>query len=168
MTQSPLLLRTARPDDLDRLSALIARSYATLYAGWYDPEVLAEALPLISVANPRLLESGTYFVVEENEESIGCGGWSTAAPGNRPITPGTGHIRHVAVHPDHLRKGVASLILRQVFETARSAGLQRFECLSSLQAEAFYSKLGFRKTGLVDIPFGYVTFASVDMERPLD
>lgn len=168
MSGETISLRTARPDDLERLSALIALSYGKLYAGWYAPEVLAEALPKISAANPRLLESDTYFVAEENGEAIGCGGCSAEAPGNRENTAGTGHIRHVAVHPDHLRKGVGSMIMQRVFETARAAGIKRLECLSSLQAEAFYSKQGFRKTGVVDIPFGDITFASVDMERPLD
>jgi GNAT superfamily N-acetyltransferase len=168
MNRPPIELRKARPDDLERLSALIAHSYSTLYADWYPPEVLAAALPKISDANPRLLESDTYFVAEEDGEPIGCGGWSMEAPGNRENAARTGHIRHVAVHPDHLRKGVGRMIMQRVFETATAAGIERLECLSSLQAEAFYAKLGFRKKGTVDIPFGAVTFASIDMERPLN
>jgi len=150
---------------MERLSTLIAASYARLYAGWYTTEVLAEALPRISRANPRLLESGSYFVAEEDGQAVGCGGWSVEAPGNRPATPGTGHIRHVAVHPDHLRKGIGRAIMQRVFETSEASGITRLECLSSLQAEAFYRRLGFAKKGTVDIPFGTVTFVSVDMER---
>lgn len=158
-------VRTADASDMERLSTLIAASYGRLYSGWYTPEVLAEALPLISQANPRLLDSDSYFIAEENGEAIGCGGWSIEAPGNRPATPGTGHIRHVAVHPDHLRKGIGRAIMQRVFETAEAAGIRRLECLSSLQAEAFYARLGFTRKGTVDIPFGTAIFTSVDMER---
>lgn len=74
-------LRTADPSDALAVTALLERAYPTLMAAFYDADVLAVALPAMSKANPALLASRTYYVVEDGEQIIGCGGWTAEKPG---------------------------------------------------------------------------------------
>lgn len=58
-------LRTATPDDRAAVSDLLDQSYRVLMAGAYPADLLAQALPLITKANPVLLaafSAGTVFV----------------------------------------------------------------------------------------------------------
>ena len=136
-------IRTATLEDRSVLDDLISRSYGDLFRGWYDEELLSVALPLMSKANPKLLESGTYYVAEEQGRVIAAGGWTGYAPSDLSSVVGVGHIRHFATDPDHLRKGAARKIMTHSMEAARQAGIRRLECVSSLPAETFYSAVGF-------------------------
>lgn len=137
-------LRTARPDDAAAVSALLEASYPQLLAPDYDPQLLAAALPIITKASPRLLESGTYHVVEtDNGRIVGCGGWTLEAPGGGERKPGVGHIRHFAIHPLWTRRGLGRLLLNRCIAEAKAQGLQTLECYSTLTAESFYRAAGF-------------------------
>jgi len=137
-------LRVATPGDDETVSALLSASYKRLLAPDYDPHILAAALPLMTKANPRLLASGTYYVVvADGGATIGCGGWTVEAPGGGESRPGVGHIRHFAVHPDRARRGVGQTMLKRCFEEASARGLATLECYSTLTAAPFYESAGF-------------------------
>src|SRR5262245_19657546 len=124
-------LRAARRDDAAAVSALLEASYRQLLAPDYDPRLLAVALPLMIRANPRLLASGTYDVAQAAGEAIvGCGGWTMEAAGGGESTPGVGHIRHFAIHPDWTRRGIGRALLDRCLEEARASGIETLECFS--------------------------------------
>jgi hypothetical protein len=78
-------LRIATLEDSDAVASVLRPSYALLMAGAYPPDLLARTLPAITRANPDLLRSGRYYLVEtETGEPAGCGGWSI-----RPAAPTT-------------------------------------------------------------------------------
>ena len=66
------------------------------------------AVPHISKAQPRLLSSGTYFVVmDEAGALVGAGGWTAVIPGTgQKGAPRTGHIRHVVTDHRQTRRGL--------------------------------------------------------------
>lgn len=164
----PRRIRPARPEDADAVSAVLAASYGTLFQGWYAPDLLEAALPLMTRANPALLACGTYRVAEDEAGRIvACGGWTAEAPGGAESPPDTGHIRHVATHPDLLRRGAARLIVETALVEARAQGKTRMECLSTLPAEAFYARMGFAAVERVLAPIGPGGFPSVRMVRDL-
>lgn len=137
-------IRIATPEDEARVSALLAASYPALMASSYAPAVLEGALPLMTRANPALLASGSYYLVETADRRIvACGGWTHARPGDGLLTPGLAHIRHFGTHPDCLRHGLGRAIYRRSERDARAAGAGRFECYASLNSEGFYAALGF-------------------------
>ena len=69
-----LTVRSARASDLSEIDALLGRSYPVLLKGHYPPSVMVTAVPVISKAQPRLLASGTYFVVlDEDDRIVGAG-----------------------------------------------------------------------------------------------
>src|SRR6201987_6444029 len=137
-------IRIATPKDSDAVSALLVASYSTLLAPCYNSDMLASALPHLTKANPTLLACGTYYVAErESGNLVGCGGWTAAKPGSGEITEGEAHIRHFATHPEWPRRGIGSALLARCVIDARSAGVRKLHCFSTLNAEWFYRAAGF-------------------------
>lgn len=161
-------IRPASPDDRDALERVIADCYATVYPGWYDADLLGEALPLMLKIDPALLASGRYFVASQGKDVAGCGGWSARTPGTGVELGGTAHIRHFATHPDFMHQGVGGAILDRCIAETRAAGMQRLQCFSSTPAEGFYARHGFRRIDNVNVMLGdSVSFPAVLMELSL-
>lgn len=147
-------IRTAKSNDADAVTKLLERSYPTLMVRSYDAGLLASELPSMTTANPRLLASGSYYLVEEAERVIGCGGWTIEQPGTREVIDGLAHLRHFATDPAHVRQGVGRAIFERCSGAALERGVARFQVFASLNAEVFYRSLGFRRLGIVDLPNG--------------
>ena len=160
-------LRVATPEDAEAVAAVLGPSYCELMAGAYPPDLLACALPVITRANPRLLASGRYYLVEaETGEPAGCGGWSPNPPDRPDDDPERAHVRHFATHPDWLRRGVGRMLYERCETDARAAGFTLFECYASLNGEAFYAALGFRRLGRIETPMpGGILFPAIHMDR---
>ena len=158
-------VRVACPNDSAGISSLLRASFPVLMRSAYEPALLVRALPQMTLAQPRLLECGSYYVAESSGGVIiGCGGWTKERPGSSEITANVGHIRHFGVHPDWTRRGVGKALYARCKDDARDAGLLRFECYSSLNGEAFYSALGFRRLAQIDVDmFDGLRFPSVHM-----
>ena len=152
MPKDEITIRAATPADEAMLSELLAASYAQL-AG-YDPHGLANALPLMSHANPKLLASGTYYIAQIGRAAAGCGGWTKEKPGTGEVVEGVGHIRHFATHPAWLRRGVARRLLQHCIDEARRLRMCTMMSQSTLPAEAFYAAAGFRRLGVIDVEMG--------------
>jgi GNAT superfamily N-acetyltransferase len=164
-----LTVRPATPADIGPLDAMFARSYGPLLRADYPPSLLVVALPRIARAQPALLASGHYFVAELDGELVGAGGWSLGTPGGPGEGgPGLGHVRHVATRASVARRGVGRAILERVFDDARSAGVSRLACLSTLTAVPFYEALGFQAGRRRDLAFvPGLPFPAVEMTRDL-
>ena len=162
-------VRTARPQDEAPVSDLLNASYSTLMASRYDQTILAAALPFMTQANLALLSAGTFYVAETADGSIaGCGGWSRERPGTMEVRPELGHVRHFATHPNWLRRSIGHAIYAQCENAARSAGMRRFECYSSLNAVGFYVALGFKTIRQIEIAMGPgLMMPSMLMERSI-
>ncbi len=159
------VVRVATAGDREELEALIDLCYSVIYPGWYEEELLNEALPAMLRIDPRLLASGHYFRASLDGKLAGCGGWSQSAPGGEQTGKG-GHIRHFATHPDFMRKGVGSAILERCIAEARAEGLQKLQCFSSLPGEPFYARHGFATIEEVTIMMGEgAAFPALLMER---
>ena len=141
-------LRTARPEDQAAVTALLGLSYGALLADAYPADLLSRALPFITRANPVLLASGRYALIEDDTgQPVACGGWSLERPGSAVVIQGLAHIRHFAVHPGAIRRGLGRQLYQWCEDAARAARATEFECHASLNAEAFYRRLGFRRAG---------------------
>lgn len=145
-------VRVATLSDAAGVGALLRASYPVLMASAYDEALLTPALRLMTRANPALLESGTFYVAEAQDElMVGCGGWSLDPPGGDAVEAMLGHIRHFGTHPDWTERGIGRAIYRLCEADARSAGITSFECDASLNAEKFYSALGFESIRRRDV-----------------
>jgi predicted N-acetyltransferase YhbS len=164
---SNLTIRAATPADLAGVDALLGRAYPALLKGAYPPSLLVTAIPLLSKAQPRLLATGTYFVVTDGDEIIGAGGWTRAQPGNWDKgQEGIGNIRHVVTDHRRTRQGIGRMLMNHVFATSEAAGVTRLECYSTLMAVPFYAACGFAEIGAMTVPLRPgIDFPAVHMRR---
>ena len=126
--------------------------------------------PILTQAQPRLLASGTSFVVlDENRLVVGAGGWTAVEPGTgRKGAPSTGHIRHVVTDHRLVRRGIGRALMGRIFESARDAGMVRLDCLSTVMAVPFYRACGFDEVGPVSVELRPgIVFPAVQMHRDL-
>ncbi|MEM9575197.1 MAG: GNAT family N-acetyltransferase [Pseudomonadota bacterium] len=134
----------------------------------YAPEVLAVALPAMIEANPQLISTGRFYIVEQEQTVIGCGGWSFDTPGTGVVIDGIAHIRHFAIDPEHGRNGIGQAIFERCREAAFAAGAKKFQAFSSLNAEPFYQRMGLNRHKLINVQMGKeIEFPVVFMEGAL-
>ena len=169
MTDTLLSVRVATLADQSAVDLLLSRSYPALLKGAYRPSVLVTAIPIISRAQPRLLASGTYYVVEDAAREIrGAGGWTFAAPGHGGRATGVGHVRHVVTDHRAVRRGIGRALIGHTVAEARVAGCRRLDSLSTLMAVPFYAAMGFREVGPQTIPLAPgIAFPAVAMTLTL-
>ena len=162
-------LRIAELDDEAAVTALTQASYSALMPAAYDQDLLSKVLPIIARANPKLLASGSYYVaVSADGAIIGAGGWTRERPGSGAIEEGRGHIRHFAIHPDWIGRGVGRALVERAVREAESHSIRRLECNSSLNAVDFYRRLGFINVRAIDVPLGeHLRMPAMLMERNL-
>lgn len=158
-------IRLAHPDDFAAVNELFQESYPVLLRANYSQAELEPVLPLIAVAKPELLASGTYFVATYGRRIVGAGGWTAAPPGKDAPEPGVGHIRHVVTSHRHTRSGIARGLMGEVLYHARAYGMAKLACLSTRTAEPFYQAMGFNTIKSVQVPIaGRFPFPSIEME----
>ncbi len=159
------LLRLATRNDVPAISALIEQSVLRLQAGDYSKEQMEGALGSVFGVDRRLIEDGTYFVVEAAAgELAGCGGWSRrktlfgsdahAARDDEMLDPAqdAAKIRAFFVHPDWARRGIGSRILEACESAAAEAGFSRFEMGATLTGERLYAVRGYVATDRIEVP----------------
>ncbi|HSD48151.1 MAG TPA: GNAT family N-acetyltransferase [Pyrinomonadaceae bacterium] len=152
-------IRKAKLDDRDRISELIADSARGLSREHYDDAQIEAAIASVFGVDTTLIEDGTYFVVEDEGELAGCGGWSrrkTLFGGDQYATRDVNYIdpetepariRAFFVHPAHARKGVAHAILKECEREATADGFRAIELMSTLPGVKFYEACGYSVQG---------------------
>src|ERR1700690_1792365 len=71
-----LSIRLASAGDIPTLEVLIPLSVRGLQAPFYSPAQMEAALGPVFGVDRQLIGDGTYFVVEDAGQIVGCGGWS--------------------------------------------------------------------------------------------
>jgi GNAT superfamily N-acetyltransferase len=176
------MIRLASLDDVSAIEALIAYSVHALQAADYSPEQRAGALGTVFGVDRRMIEDGTYFVVEDEEEEqlVACGGWSRRrTPFGGDLSPNkddsfldpardAARIRAFFVHPAYARRGLATLLLHTCEGAARASGFARAELTSTLTGVALYHARGFEPKERLELPLrNGATLPVVRMEKPL-
>jgi GNAT superfamily N-acetyltransferase len=181
VSREGLRIRPAVAADTEALGSLIRRSVLGLAGVDYSPEQLASALRHLFGVDTRLIEDGTYYVVESGDRPVACGGWSRRRTlfggdqySHRPddrLDPKTeaARIRAFFVHPDWARRGVARSLLRECERAARAEGFRRLELMATLTGLPFYEREGFAVLERQDLelPDG-VRFPLARMSRDLE
>lgn len=149
-----LILRPATQSDCDAIRALMTRAIDELQQGYLTPQQIA-ASHLAMGLDTQLIEDGTYFTVWDGETLAGCGGWShrtTLYGGNhsagrsaRLLDPATerARIRAMYTHPDHVKRGIARMVLDASEDAARAAGFSALEMAATTAGMPFYLRCGY-------------------------
>ena len=155
-------LRPATVDDIPEIERVMRESIAGIGSRTYDSRQVESSLEFVAHLDRELVSDGTYFVVEENGEIVGCGGWSRrgrlyAGSGlqtddSRLLDPASeaARVRAMFVVPRWERRGIGRMILRACEEAARAAGFRRMELMAMLSGHAMYLATGFRDIENVD------------------
>jgi GNAT superfamily N-acetyltransferase len=159
-------IRKAHIEECAALARLIAISARELSIHDYTAEQIEGALRGTYGVDSQLVKDGTFFVVEDDKQIVGCGGWSS----RRTIFGGdhfgqrddaaldprvdAAKIRAFFIHPDHARKGIAKLILTHCEAAAIACGFSRFELMATLPGLPFYASQGYEQGVSILHPLG--------------
>jgi GNAT superfamily N-acetyltransferase len=158
--------RLARHDDIPAIAAVMAAAIGQLQAGFLDPDQIAASNAIMGL-DTQLIDDGTYFVIESDDEIAGCGGWSrratrygadhTAGRDDRLLDPRheAAKVRAMYTNPRFARRGVGRTILDHCEHSAAHAGFRQLELIATLAGEPLYRGAGFKVTAeLVDTSTG--------------
>jgi N-acetylglutamate synthase-like GNAT family acetyltransferase len=160
------VLRKATVDDIPNIEALIARSARGLSKDDYRPAQIEGALRGAFGVDTQLLIDQCYFVVEQDGQMVGCGGWSyrstlfggDARAGRDPSTldprSQAAKIRAFFVDPAYARRGIGTLLLECCEGEARSHGFSRVELMATLPGVKLYAARGYIPGDMVRFDVG--------------
>jgi GNAT superfamily N-acetyltransferase len=147
-------LRLATRADLPRLRTVMDAAIAELQKGFLSDAQIESSHQIMGL-DTQLVEDGTYFVVEEDGEVIGCGGWSrratlyggdaTAGRDAHLLDPteDAARVRAMYTDPRFARRGVGWMILQACERAAAAEGFTRMSLMSTLSGQPLYTKYGF-------------------------
>jgi len=164
------VVRAAIHDDVARLNTLIARSARALSVGFYTPEQIDAAIAYVFGVDTGLVDDGTYYVVEAEDELVACGGWSRRGAlyggDQRPMEPAPrlnpatepARIRAFFVAPEWARRGIGGHLLEVCRRAAEAEGYTSLELMATLPGVPLYARHGFREVERVTdrMPSGVV------------
>jgi GNAT superfamily N-acetyltransferase len=146
--------RPAVVDDLAPLRALMDLAIGELQKGFLTEEQIASSRTIMGL-DTQLVDDGTYFVVEDDGQLAGCGGWSRRAtlyggnqtPGRdaRLLDPASepARVRAMYTHPAFARRGVGRLVLQLCEQAAADEGFTQLELMATLSGFPLYRAYGF-------------------------
>jgi GNAT superfamily N-acetyltransferase len=167
--------RFATLKDAEALITLQEDCTHKLGGEFYNGSQIDSFLREIGTLDLNLIHHRTYYVVEQEGEIVGSGGWSdrpapfekfhcnVGSPDRQP------RIMAVFVRPGHTRRGIGRAVIAQAEDEIRQRGYNRVELTAMLSGVCFYSSLGYRITGnaTVELSNG-VLLPTVEMVKDLD
>jgi GNAT superfamily N-acetyltransferase len=146
--------RLATRDDLPALTALMELAIGELQKPFLNPAQIASSRTIMGI-DTQLIDDGTYFIVEQDGQLAGCGGWSRratlygsdASPGRDPalLNPAKdpARVRAMYTHPDFTRRGVGRLILELCESAARAENFIHAELMATMAGVPLYRACGY-------------------------
>ncbi|MFN7398486.1 MAG: GNAT family N-acetyltransferase [Sandaracinobacter sp.] len=142
---------TVEPDDLSRADtrALVRLHLADIAGDTAADYRFALGIDALQASHIRL------FAARENGVTIGIGAVAD-------LFDGTGELKSMRTHPDHLRRGVAALLLTCLVAEARAMGWCRLSLETGTSAPFAPAVALYRAHGFVDGP----AFADYPADSP--
>jgi GNAT superfamily N-acetyltransferase len=171
--------RLATRADLPALAELAAASIGHLQRRYLRPDQIDASRAIMGI-DSRLVEDGTYYVVELDGELAGCGGWSrratlyggdhTTGRDDAELDPATdpARIRAMYTHPRFARRGVGRLVLSICEAAAAREGFTSLELMATLAGQPLYAAYGFELVEHVEDTSTGTTIPLVRMTKPVD
>ena len=150
-------IRLAQFTELDSLNHLIQLSASGLSRKEYSTQEINSAIKYVFGVDTELVLDQTYYVIEKDNQLVGCGGWSkrkTLFGGNQfkaregaaylnPLQEAA-KIRAFFIHPNFARQGLGRMLLQHCEYEATQQGFMSFEMMATLPGVKLYSAAGYR------------------------
>ncbi|MCB1378884.1 MAG: GNAT family N-acetyltransferase [Alphaproteobacteria bacterium] len=151
-----LSIRPYDADDLDHVITIFQRAIREVASKDYDAAQIAawSAVDRQEWADHRL--SRPTWVAEMDGRPAGFTDFEA-----------DGHLDMMFVHPDFLRRGVATALLRLVETAARAQGTTRIFTEASITARPFFLRRGFRLVAAQAVRCNGQTLTNFRMEKTL-
>lgn len=162
--------RLATSADVPALTMLIEAAIGELQKPFLTEEQITSSRKIMGL-DTQLIDDGTYFVVEQNGDLAGCGGWSRrstlyggdSSPGRNAAlldpTKDAARVRAMYTHPRFTRRGIGRLILKLCEDAAFREGFSAVELVATMAGEPLYRACGYLAVeksvdgrGGVDVP----------------
>jgi len=147
--------RLAKLNDIDNITELIVLSARKLGGEYYDKSTIGHALKGAFGVDTQLIKDNTYYVIQQNEQIIACGGWSYRKtlfgsdtnnirnPEKLDVKIDAAKIRAFFIHPNFARQGLGKIILDKCESKAKQYGFTQIQLMSTLSGIKFYKKSGY-------------------------
>jgi GNAT superfamily N-acetyltransferase len=146
-------IRSALEDDADDISAVILRALRETNAKDYADEIIKRVEQSFSPsAVLELIRNRTVLVATADDRVVGTASLDGSV------------VRTVFVVPDAQAQGIGKLLMAEIDHIARARNIPSLTVPSSVSAEPFYARLGFR--ALRDSYYG--DERTIIMERSLN
>lgn len=134
-----MIIRRARSEDARAISRLKCETILRVNSKDYDKQHIHAWIVHNRTRNTRksMAEAGREFYVAEEDEEI---------VGTVVLKPMEKMISGLYVRHTMLNLGIGSRLLRHAEDIARSRGIDRLYLVSTITAEDFYRRKGYRKT----------------------
>ncbi|MDN6860226.1 GNAT family N-acetyltransferase [Pseudomonas sp. CAN2814] len=128
-----VLIRQARSDDAKAISRVIVAAVRESNGQDYPASVIESVVVNFTPERViELLEQRLVFVALLDDEIVGTGALDGHA------------VRSLFVAPQQQRKGIGQALMGQIEKAALERGVEALLVPSSLTAESFYARLGYR------------------------
>ena len=150
---TPLQLRLATRQDVPVIFAVHQQAVRVLCATHYPSDLIDQWMEKRTVEGYiPAIDRVEMIVCEAGDQVIGFG---HAIPGE---------VLAIFVHPDCVRQGAGTLLLRECLVAAQRNHAGPVRLQSTLNARAFYAKRGFRETARYDVTINHAPVPVVEME----
>lgn len=119
--------RLARREELDELRALMDLAIGELQKPFLSNDQIASSRTIMGL-DTQLIDDGTYFVIEQDGELAGCGGWS----------------RRATLYGGNQTPGRDAALLDPAREAARAEGFKSVELMATASGEPLYLACGYQ------------------------
>ncbi|MBL8519283.1 MAG: GNAT family N-acetyltransferase [Betaproteobacteria bacterium] len=140
MSDAPIAMRAAQPDESHALSALAMQAKA--HWGYAAEQVEAWRTEL-TLTPESIAAQWTQCAMQEGR----CIGVVQVA-----VAGMTGDLTHLWVDPKAMGQGAGRSMMAATFAHCRAAGVRRLTIDADPHAEAFYARFGARRVGAVPAP----------------
>ena len=163
-------IRPSETADIPQIKDLMKLAISELQKPYLTPEQIESSFHAMGL-DTQLIDDGTYFCVWDEDELVGCGGWSRRATlygGNHTAgrsaklldpTKDRARIRAMYTHPEHTRRGIGRMVIEASEAAAKSEGFRTLEMAATLAGRDFYLRCGYEiekawedKNGPVPVP----------------
>jgi len=150
-------IRKATAEDINELSELYYETITTINLKDYDEEqIKAWASTADRTENLlRRINEQHFFVAESDDKKI-TGFASLDKPG---------YLDLLYVHKNFQHRGVATLLLQEIFNTANELNISKLQTDASITAKPFFEKHGFKTVQQQTVKIKDVELINYKMEK---